>query len=489
MYDAATNRPANPAGVAAPQAAGGFLHTNDSPLPEQYRTPMVRRTVKVGAPIGVLIALGVVVLAWLVFFVVMDPAAAGLGAILATVAIGVVVALYLWLDRWEPEPPRLLIFAFLWGAALCTLIALVVNTTVELLFGPGLSAVFSAPFIEELAKGGFLLLMLTGRRRKELTSLTDCLIYAGLTAAGFAWTEDILYLVQNADSFGVVAVMRLVFSPFAHPLFTSVTAIGVYYSMRQRSGGAKAGLIIAGFAGAMFLHALWNAAPAFLGGLGFIAVYVILMIPAFAGGIVLAIFSRRRERQLVVRHLPGLVETQEITMAQAAALETMAGRKAARDQVLAASSNPDAKRTFNNFTDAVTELAFVRDRFDRGLTDPRLGQLHQTLRESVRHARSAEPAIDSITAPANRPTARPYPPGQGAQPGQPRPGWTPPPGHPQGQQGLPPQGGPHPPQGGPPPQSGPPQQGWQQQQPPQQGWQQPPQQGWQQPPPGPPPGR
>src|SRR5699024_3840842 len=111
------------------------------------------------------------------------------------------------------------------------------------------------PFIEELAKGSFLLLMLTGRRRKELTSLTDCLIYAGLTAAGFAWIEDILYLVQNPDAFGIVAVMRLVFSPFAHPLFTSVTAIGVHLATRQRSRGAKVGLIIVGFAGAMLLHA------------------------------------------------------------------------------------------------------------------------------------------------------------------------------------------------------------------------------------------
>src|SRR5699024_5019560 len=125
---------------------------------------------------------------------------------LATVAIGVVVALYLWLDRWEPEPPRLLLFAFLWGAAVCTVVAIIVNTLIGIVVGQGLASVMSAPFIEELAKGSFLLLMLTGRRRKELTSLTDCLIYAGLTAAGFAWIEDILYLVQNPDAFGIVAV-------------------------------------------------------------------------------------------------------------------------------------------------------------------------------------------------------------------------------------------------------------------------------------------
>ena len=38
---------------------------------------------------------------------------------------------------------------------------------------------------EEAAKGLFLLLMMTGRRRNELNSLTDCLVYAGLVGGGF----------------------------------------------------------------------------------------------------------------------------------------------------------------------------------------------------------------------------------------------------------------------------------------------------------------
>ncbi len=42
-----------------------------------------------------------------------------------------------------------------------------------------------APVIEEAAKGLFLLLMMTGRRRNELNSLTDCLVYAGPVGGGF----------------------------------------------------------------------------------------------------------------------------------------------------------------------------------------------------------------------------------------------------------------------------------------------------------------
>ena len=63
----------------------------------------------------------------------------------------------------------------------------VVHTAIE---GPGQDPGFTtmavvAPVVEETAKGLFLVLMLTGRRRNELNTLTDCLVYAGFTAVGF----------------------------------------------------------------------------------------------------------------------------------------------------------------------------------------------------------------------------------------------------------------------------------------------------------------
>ena len=69
-----------------------------------------------------------------------------------------------------------------------------------------------------MAAGLFLLLMMTGARRNEMNSLTDCLVYAGLVGAGFAWFEDIMYIADGeslADSL-VTAALRLVMAPFAH---------------------------------------------------------------------------------------------------------------------------------------------------------------------------------------------------------------------------------------------------------------------------------
>ncbi len=389
-----TGQPQPGAPVPQPQ---GFLQTNNAPVPNAYRPPVQRRTVKVGAPIGVLIALGVLLVLWFGYFSMAGIGATLVSALLASIAIGVVVFLYLLLDRWEPEPPRLLIFAFLWGATVATLIAMVVNTAFGFVFGEGLSIVVSAPIIEEIGKGSFLLIMLTGRRRKELLSLTDFLVYAGLSAAGFAWLEDILYLLSNPESYGLVAVLRLVFSPFAHPLFTSVTAIGMYFAMRQKTSGARTGLIITGFVGAMLLHAAWNVSPGLGGGMGFLVGYVLIGVPLFAGAVVLAIMSRRRERQLVAKHLPRMASDGILTQGQAASFTTMAGRKAARAQV--APAGKQALAAFGQLVDAATELAFVRDRFDHGLADQRMYQLHQDLVAACRHARTEAPVLGQIQPP------------------------------------------------------------------------------------------
>jgi RsiW-degrading membrane proteinase PrsW (M82 family) len=155
--------------------------------------PLPKKIRKVGAPLGVIIALGTVTGLVVILLTAANPVGTAIGFVLASVAMTIVVFAYLWLDRWEPEPPRLLVLAFLWGAS----VAIVVSIGLELYFGSVLatgdkatddfvSTGIGAPIIEEALKGLFLIVMMTGRRRNELNSLTDCLVYAGITAAGFA---------------------------------------------------------------------------------------------------------------------------------------------------------------------------------------------------------------------------------------------------------------------------------------------------------------
>ena len=277
--------------------------------------PLPRKIRKVGAPLGVIIALGTLVGLILILITAVNPVGAAVGFLLTTVAMTVVLLCYLWLDRWEPEPPRLLVFAFLWGASVAVLLSVVLEVVAESVVNPAatvdsdsspFTVAIGAPLIEEAAKGLFLLIMMTGRRRNELNSLTDCLVYAGLVAAGFAWIEDIFY-IANAESLGaslITAALRLVMAPFAHPLFTTFTGIGVYFALQHRNVLAKVGFILLGYAGAVLMHGLWNGSALF-GFETYLGVYVVWMVPIFALAITLAVRSRRREQTSSRPNCPG----------------------------------------------------------------------------------------------------------------------------------------------------------------------------------------
>src|SRR6185312_1296455 len=74
--------------------------------------PSVRRRIrKVGAPLGVIIALGTIVGLLVIGETAVNPVGAGIAFVLSTAAMTIVLLAYAWLDRWEPEPSRLLVLA------------------------------------------------------------------------------------------------------------------------------------------------------------------------------------------------------------------------------------------------------------------------------------------------------------------------------------------------------------------------------------------
>src|SRR5262245_38779222 len=73
------------------------------------------------------------------------------------------VALVLWLDRIEPEPVWLLAGAFLYGGVGATWLTVALEAMLHIAPGPE-SVTLAVPFIEELAKGLFLFLLIAVRR-------------------------------------------------------------------------------------------------------------------------------------------------------------------------------------------------------------------------------------------------------------------------------------------------------------------------------------
>jgi RsiW-degrading membrane proteinase PrsW (M82 family) len=319
-----------------------------------------------------------------------------------------VLACYLWLDRWEPEPTRLLLLAFLWGATVAIVISLALEMATSEVLGKGLTLTVFGPAIEEAAKGAFLLVMLTGARRREFDGVVDGLVYAGVTAIGFAFIEDVGYIAQSfgqgTDTGVATVILRLVMAPFAHPLFTSMTGIGIGLAVSRPKSSMTWLYPVAGYVGAVALHALWNSSLAY-GLRGYLLVYGVIMVPTFVGAILVGARHRRRERDVVNRQLPAMVYYRWITPAEAGWLASIGARRAWIRSV-AQRQGKQAARALRGFQVAATELAFLRDRVERGFPPPDAYYLHNELVHALMVSRAA------ATAPLRQypPTAPPVPP-------------------------------------------------------------------------------
>jgi RsiW-degrading membrane proteinase PrsW (M82 family) len=295
------------------------------------------------------------------------------GTVLAALPVFPVVATFLWLDRYEAEPASLLTFAFAWGAGVATLGALVINTaSVQAIRDSGgdptAGAIVVAPVVEEFLKGLAVLLVLLLRRR-EFDGVVDGLVYAGMAGIGFAFVENVLYLGRAVAEFGgqgavFVFVLRCLVSPFAHPLFTAATGVGLGIAARTRNPLVRVLAPVAGFVVAVALHAAWNLSAS--SGLdGFVAVYVVVQVPVFLAFVLLAVLARAREGRLIGRHLALYGTTGWLSPGEVAMLASLRARRDAR-RWAAGAGGPAAQRAMRDFQDLGSELAFLRHRIAHG---------------------------------------------------------------------------------------------------------------------------
>jgi RsiW-degrading membrane proteinase PrsW (M82 family) len=311
------------------------------------------------------------------------------GAMAAVLPVLPVVAVFLWVDRWEPEPPRLLLAAFLWGAGISVLGAATVNDSAtafgDQVLGTGggdlVGAVISAPVIEEALKGAFLVGLLWLRRR-EFDGVVDGIVYAGMVATGFGRAFAIDGLVGDGGGVAMVFLMRGVLAPFAHPVFTAMTGIAVGLTVRRRNQ-ARLALPLIGYSAAVGLHSLWNASAGF----GFLPTfYGVIMVPLFGGLIVLVLWQRRREQRVISAALPGFASAGWIAPSEVPLLASQAGRRgwssAVRRQ--AGETAADAVRDYQH---AVTELAFSQDRMRPGEVGADTGRWHHEALDALLAAR------------------------------------------------------------------------------------------------------
>jgi len=326
-----------------------------------------------------------------------------IGMICASLPVPIYIMLLLWVDRYEAEPLWMLATSFLWGALVAVFIAIILNTingeivkaaTNNAQIGENFGAVVSAPIVEESAKA-FILLVLFLWKKDEFDGIVDGIVYAGMVGLGFAMTENILYYgraVQGgAGALTFIFILRGMIAPFSHPLFTSMTGIGLGWSRQSNNGFIKVVAPVMGFMLAIFLHATWNGTATYGGAAGFFAAYFLIMGPAFIVTLMVIFFSLRREGRIVRQFLyadfqRGFFDAQEYDK-----LCTIRGRMGLSWKAMSARgySGWRARMRCNQIA---SELAFHRSRVARGFgRDPQEAQdrensyLHtlQELREKL----------------------------------------------------------------------------------------------------------
>ncbi len=314
------------------------------------------------------------------------PEAVTVGIVAAILPVPFLVGCFLWLDRYQPSPLWILFVSFLWGGGVATLGALGANTGMAILFERwglpvDLVAVLVAPFVEELLKAAFPILLFIFHRR-AFSGVTDGIVYCGISATGFAMVENILYLGGlgyasaaeeggfAAGAFAVTAMFigRVALTGFAHPLFTSTTGIGLGIAARSPSRAVRVLAPLIGLLIAMMLHGAWNLMATLTqeSPLYILYGYFAVFMPIFFALLGLALWLRSWEGRLAERVLPAYSAAGWFSPPEVAALGTLGRRQSARRWAKRVGGDAGAA-AMRGYQFAANQLALLRDGIDRGL--------------------------------------------------------------------------------------------------------------------------
>ncbi len=155
--------------------------------------------------------------------------------IAAATAPVVIVALYIYFkDKYDKEPILMLIKALVLGMLIVLPVYVMETLLMKFMpileFSSRLSAFYNAfvvaAFSEEIWK--FIALFFLIWKSKEFDERIDGIVYAVFVSLGFAWVENIMYVMEGGMN---VAMTRAFLSVPAHALF-GVT-MGYYFSLSK----------------------------------------------------------------------------------------------------------------------------------------------------------------------------------------------------------------------------------------------------------------
>jgi len=235
-----------------------------------------------------------------------------------------------WLDRYEKEPKALLGAAFTWGVLIAGGGAYIINTVlglgVYIVTGSEGATDFAtasiiAPVVEESLKG-LAVLVVFFLFRREFDSTLDGIIYAGITALGFAAIENVLYIYNYGYQEGgwsglwQLVFIRVILVGWQHPFYTAFTGIGLAIARMNRSIPVKTVAVLGGFAMAVFTHAFHNTFGGLIGGIQGLALGTFVDWTGWFFMLVFIIWIIFNERGILQRQLLEEVNSGLISQAQ-----------------------------------------------------------------------------------------------------------------------------------------------------------------------------
>jgi RsiW-degrading membrane proteinase PrsW (M82 family) len=280
-----------------------------------------------------------------------------------------------WLDRFEKEPKVLFGFVFTWGALVSATLAFLVNTVV----GMGVYYVTGsetatdivtgslvAPLVEETLKGLAVLLVFF-IFRQEFDSTLDGIVYAGITALGFAASENAYYIYNygylNGGYEGLIELVfvRTVLVGWQHPFYTAFIGIGLAMARFRRGFGRQMLFLVLGWGFAVTTHAAHNTIASLVYGPGGIVFGTLLDWSGWFFMFLFILWVIHREKQGIKKYLReevvlGILTTQQYQTACSAWAQNQA-------RVMALFSGK--YRVTQRFYALTAELAYKKEQFDR----------------------------------------------------------------------------------------------------------------------------
>jgi len=341
---------------------------------------------------------------------------------LAFPTLAIWIVLLVWLDRFRPQRPLFWWLALGWGGSVSTAASLLINTwaaeQMNITGGPdpyrgARTAIFVAPFVEEATKASILFVIALAYRYRLVSKLSG-VVLAALSAAGFAFTENIIYyaraIVYSSYDINVgdpeaalnrLVLMRGYLLAFGHPLFTMMIGVGLLVAVRTHSKVVRVLAPLVGYLAAALLHMLFNTGATFLQSEAQqLLVYFLVIVPLVLSVVVWVVrqvfVEGRRHRE----RLADFVRFGWLTDADGHVFSRQRSRW--RAVLIAASRGWRCLVATLRLQRSMTELVYLRDAQVRGTVDAAGDHRARELLDEIAALRPqavADPRGERVTLP------------------------------------------------------------------------------------------